>query len=139
MPIVTPATCRAGRALLDWSQVHLASVAGVGASTVRNFEAGRSTPTANNLGAMQRAMEAAGIEFLDGGVRLRETSGPEPPPSVGPVTPTTSVVARKQPAREVDPPPARDPPERKQSPARPLSKMDQLRALRERSLRADRY
>ncbi len=67
---------RAGRGLLDWSQAQLADAARVGISTVRNFETGRSIPVTNNLDAIRRALEAAGIEFIPengggAGVRLR--------------------------------------------------------------------
>jgi transcriptional regulator with XRE-family HTH domain len=69
MALMTREACRADRTLLDWSQTQLAAATGV--SAVRNFEAGRSVPTANNLGAMRRAMEAAGVESLENGVRLK--------------------------------------------------------------------
>lgn len=77
---MTPAQCRAGRALANLSQEDLAKGAKVGLSTVRNFEAGRSVPVQNNLEAMVRVLEEHKValladgETVDGGpgVRLRK-------------------------------------------------------------------
>ena len=69
--MMTPAQCRAARALLQWNQAHLAEAAQVGVVTVRQFEGENSEPRRATLAAMRRAFEAAGIEFIDDcGVRV---------------------------------------------------------------------
>ncbi len=66
MSTLSPEQCRAGRGWLGWSQDDLAKRASVGLSTVRDFEGGRRTPIANNLAAMQRAIETAGVGLVFG-------------------------------------------------------------------------
>src|SRR5215471_2884423 len=58
---MTPEQCRAARVWIGWSQTELARRANISLSTVRDFETARRTPTANNLAAMRRAIEAAGV------------------------------------------------------------------------------
>jgi transcriptional regulator with XRE-family HTH domain len=70
---MTPDQSRAARGLLDWSQAELAARSNLSESTVRDFEKGRRVPSINNLAAIRRALEVAGVEFIDGdqpGVRL---------------------------------------------------------------------
>jgi predicted transcriptional regulator len=74
MPI-TPAQCRAARGLLDIDQRMLADGAMVTPGVIIDFEKGRRVPTRNNLAAIQRVLEEAGVEFTNGdapGVRLRK-------------------------------------------------------------------
>jgi ribosome-binding protein aMBF1 (putative translation factor) len=61
---MAPEQCRAARAWLNWSQTELAEKASVGLSTVKSFEGGMRTPITNNLSAIQRALEAGGIEMV---------------------------------------------------------------------------
>lgn len=75
--MLTPAQSRAARGLVEWSQDQLAFAAHLGTSTIRDFEKGRRVPTHNNLAAIRRALEAAGVEFIPengggAGVRMRE-------------------------------------------------------------------
>ena len=72
---MTPSQCRAARGLLGLSQEDVARLASVGLSTLKNFEAGKSAPMQNNLAAIQRALETAGVQFIPengggAGVRL---------------------------------------------------------------------
>ena len=72
------AQCRAARALLNISQEDLAVLASISVTSLRNFERGATVPMHNNLVAIRRALEAAGIEFIPengggAGVRLRKS------------------------------------------------------------------
>jgi ribosome-binding protein aMBF1 (putative translation factor) len=62
--MLTPEQSRAARGWLDWSQEDLAKRASVSLSTVRDFEKHRRTPIANNLSAIRRALEEAGVTLL---------------------------------------------------------------------------
>jgi transcriptional regulator with XRE-family HTH domain len=76
---LTSAQIRAARSLIKWSAEDLARQSSVSLRTIRRAElADRDTSmtTANNL-AVRRALEAAGVEFIDEngggpGVRLRK-------------------------------------------------------------------
>lgn len=70
--MLTPALSRAARGLVRWSQVDLAKAASLHPQTVRKFENEEHVPHINNVAALRRALEAAGVEFTeDGGVRLK--------------------------------------------------------------------
>lgn len=64
--MITPEQSRAARAWLDWSQEDLATKSNVALSTVRDFEKSRRVPIANNIVAIQAALEAAGVFPLAG-------------------------------------------------------------------------
>ena len=64
---LTPRQVRAARALLAWSQQDLAKAAGVGQSTVADFERGSRTPVANNAEAIRAALVKAGVRILPEG------------------------------------------------------------------------
>jgi hypothetical protein len=61
-----PAQCRAARGLLNWSEDRLASAAGIEVFVLRDFEGEKAVPHMSAQ-ALQRAFEAAGIEFSDHG------------------------------------------------------------------------
>ena len=65
---MSPEQVRAARNWLAWTQAELAEKAKVGLSTVKDYESGKRTPIANNIEAIQRAMESAGIKFGTGTV-----------------------------------------------------------------------
>lgn len=77
--MLTAAQSRAARGLLDWSQGELGERCRLSESTIRNFEKGRATPSPNNLDAIGRALETAGVEFIPengggAGVRMRKST-----------------------------------------------------------------
>ena len=77
---------RAARALVGWSAKDLARESAVGVTTIRRaelMEAETSMTAANDL-AIKRALESAGVEFIDEngggpGVRLRKRQRPKKP------------------------------------------------------------
>lgn len=63
---------KAARALLNWDQAALAKAAGISLPALGNLERGAVTPRLKTLGAIQKALEDAGIEFTEGpGLRHR--------------------------------------------------------------------
>jgi len=70
---MTPAQCRAARALVDVSEAKLAHVAVVPITAVRDFElTGKARPP--DIEAIRAELERAGVEFLnDVGVKLRKS------------------------------------------------------------------
>lgn len=72
--ILAPAQCRAARALLDMTQPELAKKAGLGLSTIVDFEKTRRQISEEAKRAIRTALEKAGILFIatnGGGLGLR--------------------------------------------------------------------
>ena len=84
--MIDAAQIRAARALLNVSQADLARIASVHVATIRRLEAATEIRgAAETIWKIQRALEAAGIEFIPAeagrgpGVRLkRADEGPKP-------------------------------------------------------------
>src|SRR4051794_29775287 len=77
MSLVTGEQLRAARAMLRMEQETLAETAGVSVATIRRMERfdGPISARTGTLRQLQRALEAAGVEFIDDGrpgVRVRE-------------------------------------------------------------------
>lgn len=69
--MITPAQCRAARALLDIGQRELVRASGVSLATIRRFERGQQKSNRATTLALRRAMEERGVRFLgDHGVAL---------------------------------------------------------------------
>lgn len=74
---MSPAQCRAARAILNITQPRLAEIAELGLSTVVDFEKARRKVSQEAVEAIQAALEKSGVEFIDengggAGVRLRK-------------------------------------------------------------------
>ena len=79
---MTPSQCRAARSLLDITQSQLADAAKLGLSTVVDFERERRLVSQEATIALRRALETAGVEFIDEngggpGVRLKTSKTTE--------------------------------------------------------------
>ena len=75
--MITPAQCRMARAGLGWSETQLAKAIGVSLATVSRFETGKAQTQPATVEAIQRALEAAGVVFIEGsgedpGVKLHK-------------------------------------------------------------------
>jgi transcriptional regulator with XRE-family HTH domain len=76
--LITSSQLRAARALLKITAIDLASISGVGISTIKRFELSEGVPSGNikTIDALKKALENAGIEFIGTpddrpGVRLK--------------------------------------------------------------------
>ena len=76
--MITSSQLRAARALLKITALDLASISGIGISTIKRFELSEGVPSGNarTVEALQKALEKAGIEFIGSpddrpGVRLK--------------------------------------------------------------------
>ena len=64
---MTPAQCRAARALLDMTQSQLADAAGLGISTIVDFEKERRQVSGDAVKAIRKALDHGGIAFTSAG------------------------------------------------------------------------
>ena len=62
--VITPAQCRAARALLDMTQPELAERSGLGLSTVVDFEKSRRQVSDRAVADLRTALERAGVRFV---------------------------------------------------------------------------
>jgi DNA-binding transcriptional regulator YiaG len=74
---IFPSQCRAARALVELTQAELATAAGIGLSTVVDFEKARRDVSESARRAIRDALERAGVKFIGAngggpGVRLRK-------------------------------------------------------------------
>jgi transcriptional regulator with XRE-family HTH domain len=78
--VVSPAQCRAARAILNWSQTELAAHANVARRTIADFELGRRGLQLRTRRGITDALVNAGITFSDAqGVSF---GPPQPAPGV---------------------------------------------------------
>ncbi|ULR42599.1 XRE family transcriptional regulator [Rhizobium sp. K102] len=73
--MLSPAQCRAARALIAWSKRDLSAASETAKATIAGFEAGELSPDARTLQHIKRALEDAGVLFIaenggGAGVRL---------------------------------------------------------------------
>ncbi|WP_238258091.1 helix-turn-helix domain-containing protein [Methylobacterium gnaphalii] len=77
---MTPAQCRAARAMINWSTGDLAAKVGLDEALVRSFEKGMGDTPSGQIEALRSALVRAGVIFTnDGsaGVRLGQSGADE--------------------------------------------------------------
>ena len=120
--MITAAQSKMARAGLGWNIGQLAANANVGAATVARFETGKGEIIPATLAAIQRALEAAGIEFLpDNGVKMKASTKASGTASGSARKPRST--GKSVPSRARKPAP--------KAKALSMSKEAQIRALRE--------
>lgn len=67
---LSPAQCRAARALVAMQQAEIAVAASVARKTLADFEAGKTTPNPRTLQAIRQAFERLGVEFFAEGAAV---------------------------------------------------------------------
>src|SRR6516165_4953050 len=86
---------RMARAAIGWGVRELGERAGVAANTVTRIENGADAKQ-STMDALQRTLEAAGLEFTDGeqpGVRLTRAAAARPADSAGTSNPMVAATA----------------------------------------------
>jgi len=70
--LLTASQIRAARALLEWTQPQLAEASGLSMMSIRRMEGtiGPGRSSAANVEAVRRALDEAGVIFLDAGETL---------------------------------------------------------------------
>jgi transcriptional regulator with XRE-family HTH domain len=73
---LTAAQCRAGRALIEWSQAQLSQSASIDVNTIADFEKRFRAPDETTRRRLRATLEAAGVQFIaenggGAGARLR--------------------------------------------------------------------
>lgn len=69
--MITRRQLKAARGLLDWSQTELGEHSGISQTAITNIEKGYVRPTSKTMVALRDACEREGVEFIEGGARLR--------------------------------------------------------------------
>lgn len=72
--MITVEQIKAARALIGWSQKDLGEKAQLSQTAITNIEVGKFRPTTHTIDAIRTAFEASGLEFIQGGVRLRPSA-----------------------------------------------------------------
>ncbi len=75
--MLTAAQVRAARALLDWSQRQLAEKSKLSVPTIKRMEGamGPERSTEANVAAVRRALESAGVVFIEASANKEDGAG----------------------------------------------------------------